>query len=199
MQNKIKVKFPIIVEGRYDKSTLSSIIDGTVITTGGFGIFNSEEKKALIRRLGENGIILLTDSDGGGRQIRSFISGLLPKEKIHHLYIPEIEGKEKRKRARSKAGLLGVEGMSREVIERLFLPFSSDGEPPCEKHILTKTEFYLDGFSGRENSSEKRDKLSLALELPRGLSQNALIEAINLLGLYEKYKDFGKDGENDYG
>ena len=190
---------PIIVEGRYDKSTLSSIIDGTVITTGGFGIFNSEEKKALIRRLGENGIILLTDSDGGGRQIRSFISGLLPKEKIHHLYIPEIEGKEKRKRSRSKAGLLGVEGMSREVIERLFLPFSSDGEPSGEKHILTKTEFYLDGFSGRENSSEKRDKLSLALELPRGLSQNALIEAINLLGLYEKYKDFGKDGENDYG
>ena len=97
MSDRIKISLPIIVEGKYDKSTLLSIFDTTVVTLGGFGVFNSKEKQKLIRRLADGGVILLTDSDGGGSQIRKFISGLVPKEKIYQLYIPKIEGKEKRK------------------------------------------------------------------------------------------------------
>jgi len=117
MREKERIKLPIIVEGRYDKSKISSIFDATVITTGGFAIFNSKEKRALIKKLAERGgIILLTDSDAGGVQIRSYLSGILPKDRIFHLYIPEVEGKERRKRAPSKAGLLGVEGMDAESL-----------------------------------------------------------------------------------
>ena len=113
---KIKISLPIIVEGRYDKSTLSGFIDATIITTGGFSIFNNKEKQALIRRIGEGGIIVLTDSDGGGKQIRKFLAGILPSDKIHNLYIPKIEGKESRKRKPSASGNLGVEGMEKEVL-----------------------------------------------------------------------------------
>ena len=93
---KIKISLPIIVEGRYDKSTLSGFLDANIITTGGFSIFNNKEKQALLRRLSANGVIVLTDSDGGGKQIRSFLSGILPSDKIHNLYIPKIAGKESR-------------------------------------------------------------------------------------------------------
>ena len=106
---KIKISLPIIVEGRYDKSTLSGFVDATIITTGGFSIFNNKEKQALIRRLGENGIIVLTDSDGGGKQIRKFLAAIIPSDKIHNLYIPKIAGKESRKSKPSASGNLGVE------------------------------------------------------------------------------------------
>ena len=129
MTEKPRVTLPIVVEGRYDKSTLLSMFSATVVTTGGFSVFNSKEKRLLITRLAEaGGIILLTDSDAGGRQIRSFISGILPKERIFNLYIPRVEGKEKRKRAPSRQGLLGVEGMSREVLMRVLEPFIEKGE-----------------------------------------------------------------------
>ena len=189
MQNKIKVKLPIIVEGRYDKSTLSSIIDGTVITTGGFGIFNSEEKKALIRRLGENGIILLTDSDGGGRQIRSFLSGILPKDKIHHLYIPEIEGKERRKAHASAAGLLGVEGMKKEVILGLLEPFANGEIQQKSEKMITKVDFFEDKLTGAPNSAARRAEICKALDLPHDMTPNALLAALNMLLGYEKYKE----------
>ena len=101
---KIKISLPIIVEGRYDKATLSGFIDATIITTGGFSIFNNKEKQALLCRLAKDGIIVLTDSDGGGKQIRKFLAGILPPDKIHNLYIPKIEGKESRKRKPSAAG-----------------------------------------------------------------------------------------------
>ena len=120
---KIKIDLPIIVEGRYDKSALMGYLDAKIITTGGFSIFNDKEKQALIRRIGENGIILLTDSDGGGKQIRKFLQGIIPKEKIHNLYIPKIEGKEKRKSKASKEGTLGVEGMDKDTILRLKKDF----------------------------------------------------------------------------
>ena len=128
MMQKKKISLPIIVEGRYDKSTLSSIFDCTVISVGGFGIFNSKEKQALLRKICADGAIILTDSDGGGVQIRSFLSGILPKDRIYHAYIPKVEGKEKRKTKAGKAGLLGVEGMSRETLERVLAPFIEDGE-----------------------------------------------------------------------
>ena len=177
---KPRIKYPVIVEGRYDKITLSSIFSGHFITTEGFSVFNSKEKQTLIRRIAERGIILLCDSDAGGRQIRSFLLGALPKEKIINLYIPEIEGKEKRKRAPSKSGRLGVEGMPREVLTKLLSPYTEQGEGLPAVTELTKRELYLDGLSGGEGAKEKRETLAKKLGLPREMSANALIEAINL-------------------
>ncbi len=192
MNERIKIKYPIIVEGRYDKSTLLSIFDTAVIATGGFAVFNSKERQSLIRKLAERGgIILLTDSDGGGRQIRSFLSGIVPKDKLHHLYIPEVAGKEKRKTKAGKAGLLGVEGMKREVLERVLAPFAENGA--CQKNAdfkeVTSLDFYNDGLSGGEDSAEKRKRLALYFGLPHDMTAKALLEAINLLSGYEKYKE----------
>ncbi len=194
MAEKLHITRPIIVEGKYDKNTLSQILDAVIITTGGFAVFNSSEKRSLIKRLSEKcGVILLTDSDGGGAQIRKYLSGILPKDKIYHLYIPKIEGKEKRKRTSSKSGLLGVEGMDREVIERIFAPFAK--AHPVSKSsfdnsvkMLTKLDFYEDGFSGGADASGKRDMLAAAFGLPSGMSAKALLEAISLLAGYEEYK-----------
>ena len=193
MTKKKKISLPIIVEGKYDKNTVMQIFDATVITTGGFSVFNSKEKQALIRKFSERGgVILLVDSDAGGKQIRSFISKILPKDKIFHLYIPEIEGKERRKKTASKAGLLGVEGMTREVLEKVLEPFIAHGA--CQENaaakdlrILTKLDFFTDGFSGGSNSSKKREELARALGFPGDMSANALIEAINLTVGYDGY------------
>lgn len=185
---KIKVSLPIIVEGRYDKSTLAGFVDATIITTDGFSIFNNKEKQSLVRRLCADGAIILTDSDGGGKQIRSFLSGIVGSDKIHHLYIPKISGKEKRKQKPSAAGTLGVEGMSREVLSRLLAPFSSDSAVTL-KGGISKTDFFIDGLSGGENSSQKRGKLATLAGLPDDISANALLEALNILYSYEEYKD----------
>ena len=204
---KIKLTMPIIVEGKYDKNTLLQIFDATVITTGGFAVFNSEEKKKLIRMLSRNGIILLTDSDGGGKQIRSYLSGIVEKGKLHHVYIPEIAGKEKRKTSPSKAGLLGVEGMTREVLEKVLSPFVSseacqENEKKEPERMLTKVDLFLDGLSGGADSSLRREELLRYFDLPKTLSANALIEAVNLLFGYEKYKEavytlFGTKSEKE--
>ncbi len=191
-----KIKLPIVVEGRYDKSTLLSFLDATVIMTNGFAIFNSKEKRALIKKLASvGGIIVLTDSDAGGRQIRSFLSGILPKDRIFNLYIPRIAGKEKRKSSPSKEGMLGVEGMDRDILLGVLAPFvvSSDGachenETQNDRKVLTKLEFYTDGFSGRDNSSEKRRALAKMLGFPEDMSANSLIEAINIAVGYDEYK-----------
>lgn len=187
---KKKITLPIIAEGKYDKNTLSQIFDCTVITTGGFSVFNSKEKQALLRRICADGAIVLTDSDGGGRQIRSFLNSILPKDKIHNLYIPKIEGKERRKSAPSKAGTLGVEGMSREVLERVLSPFVADAknENEASKSIkmITKVDFFEHKLTGYPNSSAKRAELAKLAELPEDMTANALLEALNLL--------FGYDG-----
>lgn len=194
MTEKPRVTLPIVVEGRYDKSTLLSMFSATVVTTGGFSVFNSKEKRLLITRLAEaGGIILLTDSDAGGRQIRSFISGILPKERIFNLYIPRVEGKEKRKRAPSRQGLLGVEGMSREVLMRVLEPFIEKGEGDVtpdrrERREVTKFDLFVDGLSGSEGAEAKRARLAEALMLPPDMSAKALLEAINLISSYEEYK-----------
>lgn len=191
MIEKRKIKFPIIVEGRYDKAALASLFDTTVITTGGFSIFNNKEKQALIKKLAERGgIILLTDSDGGGKQIRSFLSGLIEKDRLHHVYIPQIAGKERRKSAPSKAGFLGVEGVGREVLEKALSPFAEIKEKPQKKErALTKLDLFQDGLSGGDGSSEKREKLALELGLPKDMSANALIEIINLAYGYSAYRE----------
>ncbi len=194
MTEKKKIKLPIIVEGRYDKNTLSQIFSATIVTTGGFSVFNSKEKQDLIKKLAKKGgIILLTDSDAGGKQIRSFLSGILPKEQIFNVYIPEINGKEKRKNSPSKSGLLGVEGMERQVLEKALAKFIDTGacnENSTEENrkMLTKVDFYSDGLSGKENSSALRRALSKELDLPSDMTANALLEAINLLYSYEDYK-----------
>ncbi len=191
---KLRISLPIIVEGRYDKSTLSSFVSAKIITTDGFSVFNSKEKRALIKKLAEKeGIIIITDSDAGGRQIRSFLSGFVPNDKIHHLYIPQILGKEKRKKSASKEGYLGVEGMERETLEKLLKPFTTS--TPCEeneinsnKRMLTKLDLFADGLSGGEGASYLRAELAARLGLPRDMSAKALVDAINLLYSYEEYK-----------
>ena len=114
--DKIKLSLPVIVEGKYDKIKLLSVADATVITTDGFGVFNNTEKRAVIRRLSENGVILLCDSDGAGKLIRSHLSGIIPPDKIYQLYVPQIKGKEKRKQKASAEGFLGVEGISSDIL-----------------------------------------------------------------------------------
>lgn len=179
MSEKLRISLPIIVEGKYDKIKLDSILDANIITTGGFGIFNSEEKKALIKRLCKNGVILLCDSDGAGKVIRSYIKSFLPSDKVYNLYIPKIEGKEKRKRESSKEGTLGVEGIDATLLRSLFLRFvdnSSDKKEP-----ITKRDFFLYGLSGGENSSAARDRLAALYDLPSGMSANALLDALNMI------------------
>lgn len=116
----LHIRLPIIVEGKYDKARLAQVVDAPIITTDGFGIFNNKEKTALIRRLAGHGVILLCDSDGGGSVIRSFLKGIIPPEKVYNLYVPQVAGKERRKRHGSKAGFLGVEGIDNAVLASLF-------------------------------------------------------------------------------
>ena len=185
---KVKIALPIIVEGRYDKSSLMGYLDAKIITTGGFSIFNDKEKQALLRRIGEGGVILLTDSDGGGKQIRKFLQGILPADKIHNLYIPKIEGKESRKRKKSAAGVLGVEGMDKDTILRLLTPFIEGENKHKEVKMITKVDFFLDKLTGCEGASENRARLCQKCNLPDDMTPNALLEAMNLLYGYDEYK-----------
>lgn len=177
----ITIKYPIIVEGKYDKIKLDSIVNANVITTDGFGIFNNKEKLLLIQRLANNDkIILLTDSDGGGHLIRSHIKTAIPQDKLINLYIPKMQGKEKRKSAPSKEGTLGVEGIDKDKLIEILSPFSSDsGE--IKSGEITKADLYEMGLSGKDDSSALRRKLLCKLELPPEMSANAMLQAINIL------------------
>ena len=187
MRERLHIRQVVIVEGRYDKITLSQVIDAHIIPTDGFAIFHNKEKQTLLKRLGEaHGLIVLTDSDGGGKQIRALLSNILPKEKVKHLYTPAIVGKERRKNTPSKAGILGVEGMEAELLYQLFLPFALDASLKPQGREVTKLDFYNDGLSGGVGSQEKREALACYLGLPP-LTANALLAAINLLYDYEGY------------
>ena len=192
MADRIKISLPIAVEGKYDKSTLLSIFDTTVITLGGFAVFNSKEKQALLRKVAKDGIIILTDSDGAGKVIRSFLNGIIPKDKIYNLYIPKIEGKEKRKDTPSKEGLLGVEGMKREELIRVLSPFEIKNGTEMynskkEAKLITKVDFYMAKLTGAANSSVKRDELAKCFDLPSGMTANALLEALNIIATRDEY------------
>lgn len=192
---KLKIAYPIIVEGKYDKLKLQSVCDGLIIKTDGFSVFKASEKNALIRALAEkSNIIVLTDSDGGGKVIRSHISALVPKDKLIQLYIPRIEGKEKRKSEPSKEGTLGVEGMESKLLYDLLKPFSSieNGETAeriiqIAKNPLSKVDFYIDGLTGGENSSKRRDELAKKFNLPPKMTPNALLEALKVISSYDEY------------
>ena len=174
-----RLRLPVIVEGRYDKAAICSIFDATVITTDGFGVFNNAQRRALIRRISSGGVILLTDSDGGGKQIRSFVSGIIPSDKIYQLYIPRIAGKESRKRHGGKEGVLGVEGVGRDVIYPLLSPFAASEDLPERKKISTAQLLSL-GLTG-EGSQVRRDFVCKRLSLPDGMSAKAFAAAVQII------------------
>ena len=182
----LTISRPIIVEGKYDKIKLSRVVNAHIVTTDGFGIFSQTQKTALIRRLAEeNGVIVLTDSDGAGLVIRNYLRNILSPDKIIHLYTPRIKGKEKRKNTPSKEGFLGVEGMETEWLEKALAPFADGGAKP--RMQLTKADLYALGLSGGPNSEIRRRELSRLLQLPDNLSANALLEAICLLVTPEEF------------
>ena len=181
-----KIREVIVVEGRYDKNALSQVVDATVITVGGFSVFNDKEKLALLRRLAEQqGLIVLTDSDGAGFVIRNYLKGALPKEKIKQAYIPDIHGKESRKRKEGKEGKLGVEGMRPEVLlealRRCGATFLDEEETSAPKEPITKADLFELGLTGGADSAAKRQALLKKLELPEHLTANAMLEVLNLL------------------
>lgn len=187
----IKIDRVVIVEGKYDKIKLSSILDAVIIETDGFGIFNNKEKQALIRKLAETkGILILTDSDSAGFVIRSFIKGIVPAEHIKHAYIPDIFGKEKRKTEYSKEGKLGVEGIKPEIIidalEKAGV-FCEESDA-SQKREITKLDLFEDGLSGRADSSQMRKKLLKHLGLPERITSNALVQILNTFLSFEDYK-----------
>ncbi len=187
----IKIDRVVIVEGKYDKIKLSSILDAVIIETDGFGIFNNKEKQALIRKLAETkGILILTDSDSAGFVIRSFIKGIVPAEQIKHAYIPDIFGKEKRKTEYSKEGKLGVEGIKPEIIIEALEKagvFCEESDN-TDKREITKLDLFEDGLSGREDSSQMRKKLLKHLGLPERITSNALVQILNTFLSFEDYK-----------
>lgn len=186
----IKIKQAVIVEGKYDKIRLESLIDATIIQTDGFAIFKDKEKQRLIRRLAEkNGILILTDSDSAGFKIRSFLGGCVPKDTVIHAYIPDVLGKEKRKDAPSKEGKIGVEGMrTKALVDALSKAgvFYEESHEPVRK--VTVTDLFEDGLSGGENSQAKKKALLKFLDLPERLSTSSFLQLINTFMTYDEYK-----------
>ena len=186
----IKTDKPIIVEGKYDIIKLSGIVDGLIIKTDGFGIFKDKEKQALLRRLAdEKGIIVLTDSDSAGFLIRKFLKSSIPEDKITHVYIPDVYGKEKRKTHGGKEGKLGVEGISEEVLLEAFRKagINCSESDRKERRLITNLDLYEAGLIGKDNSKEKRIRLMKALSLPERLSTSSLIKILNTFVTYEEF------------
>ncbi len=186
---KMKIELPIIVEGKYDKIKVLSIADACVIQTDGFGVFKNSERLALIRQLANKSkIIVLTDSDGAGKMIRSHITSSIPKDRLIQLYIPQIEGKEKRKNSPSAEGYLGVEGTDVEIIRRLLSPFSAgNSEEKSPRQEITKLDLYEAGLTGKNDSAQKRDELAVRIGLPKGMTPNALLAALNVIMSREEF------------
>lgn len=188
---KPKIQEVIVVEGRYDKNTLLQAVDATVVETGGFGIFSDREKLAFFRRLAEKrGIIVLTDSDGAGFLIRNHLKGALPKERVKQAYIPDIPGKERRKRKAGKEGKLGVEGMEPQVLiealRRCGATFEDEERHPAGPAI-TKADLLEKGLIG-SGSVGRRQELLEKLKLPARLTANGLLEALNVLMTREEFE-----------
>ena len=187
----VKIKEVIVVEGRYDKNTLSQILDATILETAGFGIFKDKKQMALLRSAAEKrGLIVFTDSDGAGFVIRNHIKSAIPGKFLKHAYIPDIYGKERRKAAPGKEGKLGVEGMTREVIleslRRAGATF--EGEEASASGQITKQDLMALGLSGGADASARRLALLKKLNLPEHMSANAMLQALNLLYSLEELK-----------
>lgn len=181
----LKIKEAIVVEGRYDKNTLSQVVDTLILETGGFHIFKDPEQMALLRKAGERrGLIVLTDSDGAGFVIRNRIRGSIPAQYVKHAYIPDVYGKERRKRQRGKEGKLGVEGMPPQVLEEVLrragATFLEESAQPGQSGVpLTKADLMAAGLTGRPDSGERRLALLRKLNLPEHMSANALLQVLN--------------------
>ena len=184
---KLKIPYPVIVEGKYDRLRLLCVMEGQILTTEGFGIFKKKEKLALFRALAQKSpLIVLTDPDGAGTLIRAHIGSAVPRDRLIPLYVPEIKGKEKRKAEPGAAGLLGVEGQDEALLRELLAPFATDkigvrGE-------ITKVDLFEDGLTGGQNSAAKRDALAKSLGLPSGMTPTALLSALNVIVTKEEYK-----------
>lgn len=179
-----KIKEAIVVEGRYDKNTLSQVVDTLILETAGFGIFKNPEQMELLRRAAQKrGLIVLTDSDGAGFVIRNRIRGTIPETMLKHAYIPDVYGKEKRKRQPGKEGKLGVEGMPPKVLEQVLrragATFWEENGQNEEKADVTKADLFAAGLTGGADSSVKRKQLLKKLELPEHMSTNALLAVLN--------------------
>lgn len=194
----VKIKEAIVVEGRYDKNTLSQILDAPILETSGFGIFKDKQQMALLRRIAETrGLIVFTDSDGAGFVIRNHIKSAIPGKYLKHAYIPDIPGKEKRKAAPGKEGKLGVEGMSREIIlealRRAGATIEGEEAPPVRQ--ITKQDLMELGLSGGPDASAKRLALLKKLKLPEHMSPNAMLQTLNLLYSLEELTSVMKELE----
>ena len=188
--SKPRIEEVIVVEGRYDRNMLLQVVDATVVETGGFSVFNDREKLAFLRKLAQKrGLILLTDSDGAGFVIRKYLKGAIPTEQVKHAYIPDIPGKERRKRKAGKEGKLGVEGMTPEILlqalRRGGATFVGEAAPSAAVPI-TKADLLDRGLIG-PGSTQKRQQLLKNLELPEHLTPNALLETLNLLMSREEF------------
>ncbi|MGI6141866.1 MAG: toprim domain-containing protein [Caldicoprobacterales bacterium] len=189
----MKFREAIIVEGIYDKMKLEQFLDAVIIPVNGFALFRDRNRMKMIRKLAQkNGIIILTDSDRAGFLIRRYIQSCIPAEQIKHAYIPEIPGKEKRKRIPAKEGLLGVEGVSEEIILQA-LKNAECRSVEDESRRITKQDLFRDGLSGKHNSRRLREELLKELQLPSRLSANSLLDMLNALFTYEEYREFLSD------
>ena len=180
----VKIKEAILVEGRYDKNTLSQIVDAPILETSGFGIFKDKKQMALLRKVAQTrGLIVFTDSDGAGFVIRNHIKSAIPGKYLKHAYIPAIPGKEKRKSAPGKEGKLGVEGMPKELLLDALRRSGAtiEGENVTQPRQITKQDMMALGLSGGPDAAEKRLLLQKKLNLPEHMSANALLQALNLL------------------
>ena len=187
----VKLRQAIVVEGRYDKNTLSQIVDAPIFTTEGFGVMNDKEKLELLRAVAKKrGLIILTDSDGAGFVIRNYLKGALPKDRVLHAYIPDVLGKEKRKQHAGKEGKLGVEGMTREVILAALKHAGAEfeGEETLQRAPqITKADLFAAGLSGGADSAARRDALKAKLSLPKHLSANAMLDVLNIILTREEF------------
>ena len=180
----LKIKEAIVVEGRYDKNTLSQIVDAPILETSGFGIFKDREQMSFLRQVAERrGLIVFTDSDGAGFVIRNHIKSAIPSKYLKHAYIPDVYGKEKRKAAPGKEGKLGVEGLPPEILLDALRRAGAtiEGEDSPGNKGITKQDLMARGLSGGANAGAKRQLLLKKLGLPERMSANAMLQALNLL------------------
>ena len=186
MTAPLKIKEALVVEGRYDKSALAGVVDTLILDTAGFGVFKDGERLALLRKLAaKRGLIVLTDPDGAGFVIRNYLKGAIPKDRLKHAYVPDVYGKERRKRAPGKEGKLGVEGMPPEVLRDAILRSGAtvlDGDmAPQAQGNLTPADLFALGLSGTTDAAERRAALLKRLDLPEHMSAKALLAALNAL------------------
>ena len=196
----IEIKEAIIVEGRYDIQTLKQCVNTVILQTGGFKIFKDKERLQMIRKIAQKrGILILTDSDGAGLIIRNFLKGAIPTNQVKHAYIPEILGKESRKRHASKAGTLGVEGMSQDILKNALIAAGATILGDEQKTIkqLVKADLFALGLSGQSGSEQKRKALLKKLNLPQYLSSNALLDFLNAVSNKDEIFEIIKEIENN--